>query len=94
MSPDDVQLLHMLLACQKIQRYATGLDEAAFLADEFRRMGFSAISPSWALKAALEYLLPRPQQEPWPYGHIPAGNRLCLNGWAGSPPTRQGAMML
>ncbi len=115
MSRDDAQLLDMLLACQKIQRYATGLDGAAFLADELRQDGilrqltvlgeaakrvspqFRAAHPEipwqdiagfrdvvvhryarvqlprvWeivtrdlvALKAALERLLPRPEQEP------------------------------
>jgi uncharacterized protein with HEPN domain len=36
MSRDEAQLLDMFLACEKIQRYATGLDGAAFLADELR----------------------------------------------------------
>ncbi len=39
MSRDDAQLLDMLLACKKIQRYATGLDGTAFLADELRQDG-------------------------------------------------------
>jgi hypothetical protein len=39
MSRKEAQLLDMLLACQKIQRSATELDGAAFLADELRQDG-------------------------------------------------------
>ena len=39
MSPDHAGLLDTLLACQRIQRYAAGLDGAAFLSDELRQDG-------------------------------------------------------
>jgi uncharacterized protein with HEPN domain len=34
---DDAWLLDMLNACRKIQRYAQGVDDAAFLNDELRQ---------------------------------------------------------
>lgn len=67
MSRDEAQLLDMLLACQKIQRYATGLDGTAFLADELRQDGILrqlTVLGEAAKRVSSEYRTAHPEV-PW-----------------------------
>ncbi len=86
MSRDEAQLLDMLFACQKIQRYATGLDGAAFLADELRQDGILrqlTILGEAAKRVSTEYRAAH-REIPWEdIGGVPG---------CGGPSVRSGAV--